>query len=127
MIGLLMSAVEDYSLYSPNIVSMATRDVVGIVTQIDQPEARTDLAAMWLELCGCRNIFYVSSVTGEGVGELLEYLREEGEILPWERKKAGAGSAPKEEGEASENPNLGEPGAWEKASASRINREPGKR
>lgn len=79
VIGLLMSAVEDYSLYSPNIVSLSTRDVIGIVTQIDQPDARIDLAAMWLELTGCKTIFYVSSITGEGVGEILEYLKEEGD------------------------------------------------
>ena len=35
IVGLLMSAIEDYSLYSPNIVSMATREVIGIVTQIN--------------------------------------------------------------------------------------------
>lgn len=89
VIGLLMSAVEDYSLYSPNIVSLSTRDVIGIVTQIDRPEARVDLAGMWLKLTGCKHIFYVSSVTGEGVGDILEYLREEGDILPWEKKKEG--------------------------------------
>ena len=85
VIGLLMSAVEDYSLYSPNIVSLATREVVGIVTQIDRPEARIDLATMWLELTGCRTIFYVSSVSGEGVGDILNYLREEGDEMPWEK------------------------------------------
>ena len=52
VVGLLMSAVEDYSLYSPNIVSLATRDVIGIVTQIDREDARVDLATMWLELAG---------------------------------------------------------------------------
>ena len=87
VIGLLMSAVEDYSLYSPNIVSMATREVIGIVTQIDKAEARTDLATMWLELCGCKKIFYVSSVTGQGVGDILEYLRQDGDVLPWDIKK----------------------------------------
>lgn len=91
VIGLLMSATEDYSLYSPNIVSMATRDVIGIVTQIDRPNARTDLAAMRLELCGCTKIFYVSSVTGEGVGDILNYLREEGDVLPWEREQEAKG------------------------------------
>ena len=49
VVGLLMSAVEDYSLYSPNIVSMATRDVIGIVTQIDRENARVDLATSWLQ------------------------------------------------------------------------------
>lgn len=87
VVGLLMSALEDYSLYSPNIVSMATRDVIGIVTQIDQPGARPELAAMRLSLAGCKTIFYVSSVTGEGVGRILEYLREPGDIMPWEGKK----------------------------------------
>ena len=51
------------------------------VTQIDQPDARPDLAAMWLELTGCKKIFYVSSVTGEGVGDILDYLREEGRCV----------------------------------------------
>lgn len=85
VIGLLASAVEDYSLYSPNIVSMATRDVIGIVTQIDRENARPDLAAMWLELAGCKKIFYVNSVDGDGVGDILNYLREDGDVLPWEK------------------------------------------
>ena len=80
VVGLLMSAIEDYSLYSPHIVSMATREVIGIVTQIDQPDARPDLAAMWLELTGCKKIFSVSSV-------ILDYLREEGDVMPWEREE----------------------------------------
>lgn len=91
IIGLLMSAREDYSLYSPNLVSMATREVVGIVTQIDQPDARVDLATMWLKLTGCKKIFYVSSITGEGVGEILEYLKEEQDKLPWEEQERKGG------------------------------------
>lgn len=87
IVGLLMSAMEDYSLYSPNIVSLGTREVIGIVTQIDRPGARIDLATMWLELAGCKKIFYVSSVTGEGVADILEYLKEEGDIMPWEEVK----------------------------------------
>ena len=42
---------------------------------------------MWLELTGCKKIFYVSSVTGEGVGDILDYLREEGDVMPWEREE----------------------------------------
>lgn len=85
IVGLLMSATEDYSLYSPNIVSLGTREVIGIVTKIAEANARLDLAAMWLELAGCKKIFYVDSITGEGVAEILEYLREEGDELPWEK------------------------------------------
>ena len=85
VVGLLMSAVEDQSLYIPNIVSLATRDVIGIVTQIDREDARVDLATMWLELAGCKKIFYVNSIDGEGVGDILDYLREDGDVLPWEK------------------------------------------
>lgn len=86
VIGLLISSLEDYCLYSPNIASLATREVIGIVTQIDQPNARPDLASMWLRLSGCKKIFYVSSVTGEGIGEILEYLKEDGDVMPWEKE-----------------------------------------
>lgn len=58
VIGLLMSSLEEYSLYSPNIAAGATREVVGIVTQIDNKNARADLAEAWLSLAGCKkNIF----------------------------------------------------------------------
>lgn len=77
VVGLLMSATEPYSLYSPNITCMVNREVVGIVTQIDLPNANPQQARRWLELCGCRRIFFVSAVTGEGLDELMAYLMEE--------------------------------------------------
>lgn len=83
VVGLLINAAEPYSLYSPNITSMANRDVIGIVTQIDAPFANPQRAERWLRLAGCKTIFHVSSYTGEGVADILEYLREEGDILPW--------------------------------------------
>ena len=84
VVGLLMSSLDDYSLYSPHIVAGATREVIGIVTQIDQENARPDLAEMWLKLAGCKTIFYISSYTGEGIPELFNHLREENDIMPWE-------------------------------------------
>lgn len=104
VVGLLMSAVEDYSLYSPNIVSMATRPVIGIVTQIDRENARVDLATMWLELAGCKKIFYVNSIDGEGVGDILNYLREDGDVLPWEREPDGAEAAAEEKDDRETKP-----------------------
>lgn len=76
VIGLLASSLEDYTLYSPNIASMATRPVIGIVTQIDRPGARPDWAELFLKNAGCKDIFFVSSTTGEGIEELLDYLLE---------------------------------------------------
>lgn len=74
VMGLLLSATEQYSLYGPCITAQANREVIGIVTQIDRPDARPDRAAAWLELAGCKKIFFVSSVSGEGIKELLDYL-----------------------------------------------------
>lgn len=85
VVGLLLSATEPYSLYPPNVTCMANRDVIGIVTKIDHPAARPEQAAEWLRLAGCKTIFPVSSYTGDGIWQILEYLREPGEVLPWEK------------------------------------------
>ncbi|MGL5436432.1 MAG: DJ-1/PfpI family protein [Lachnospiraceae bacterium] len=58
--------------------------MIGIITQINQPNARVDLARAWLELAGCKTIFKISTVTGDGVPDLLEYLKEAGDKMPWE-------------------------------------------
>lgn len=77
VVGLLLSATEPYSLYSPNITCMVNREVVGIVTQINEPKADPERAARWLRLSGCKKIFYVDSTVGTGVPDILSYLREE--------------------------------------------------
>lgn len=87
VVGLLISATEPYSLYPPCVTSACNREVVGIVTKIDHPEANIAQAAEWLKLAGCEKIFYVSSYTGEGILELLEHLREVDDIMPWEYVK----------------------------------------
>ena len=84
VVGLLAASTEPYSLYPPNITCMVNRDVIGIVTKIDKEDGDVGQAAKWLELTGCKKIFYVNSKTGEGVAEILEYLREPGDVMPWE-------------------------------------------
>ena len=84
VVGLLISAIEPYSLFPPCCAAACNRDVIGIVTQIDRPEANPELAERWLRLAGCHTVFHVSSVQGDGVAELLSYLREPGDVLPWE-------------------------------------------
>lgn len=85
VVGLLLSAIEPYSLYPPCVCAMANREVVGIVTKIDHRDAVPERAEQWLRLAGCRKIFFVSAYTGEGLSELMEYLKEDGEVLPWEQ------------------------------------------
>lgn len=86
VVGLLLSAVEEYSLYPPCVTAVSTRPVIGIVTQIDRKNARPERAAAWLRLAGCQDIFFVSSFTGEGVWKIIEYLSEEGDLLLWSRE-----------------------------------------
>ncbi|MFQ7473272.1 MAG: EutP/PduV family microcompartment system protein [Anaerovoracaceae bacterium] len=87
VVGLLISAIEPYSLYPPNVTTVSNREVIGIVTKIDHPIADPKQAELWLKLAGCEKVFFVSSYTGEGIAELLEYLKEEGDVMPWEEAK----------------------------------------
>lgn len=84
VVGLLIAANEQYSLFPPNITCMVNRDVIGIVTKIDAPDAKPEQAERWLRLSGCKNIFFVNSTANEGIAEILEYLREDGDRMPWE-------------------------------------------
>ena len=76
VVGLLLSAIEPYSLYPPSVTVLANREVIGIVTQIDRPNADPDQAERWLRLAGCQTVYRVSSRTGEGLAEVLNHLRE---------------------------------------------------
>ena len=60
--------------------------MIGIVTKINDPDAHVERSADWLRLAGCKKIFYVDSKKQEGIPELLEYLREEGDVMPWEKE-----------------------------------------
>ena len=74
VIGFILAANEPFSLYSPGTVAMATREVIGIVTQINAEDANPELAAEWLRLAGCEKIFFVDSVTREGLDKLIAHL-----------------------------------------------------
>ena len=63
---------------------MCNRDVIGIVTKIHDPKANPERSAKWLRLAGCKQVFYVDSKTGESIPEILEYLRDPGDVMPWE-------------------------------------------
>lgn len=87
VVGLLISAVEPYSLFPPCCTPVCNRDVIGIVTKINHPDANVERARNWLSLAGCENIFEVDSVSGEGVWKIFDYLKEDGDVLPWEENK----------------------------------------
>ncbi|MGI6109141.1 MAG: EutP/PduV family microcompartment system protein [Eubacteriaceae bacterium] len=87
VVALVLSATEPYSLYPPNIAPLANRPVIGIVTKADDPKADVAQATEWLELTGADPIFPVSSFNGDGIWQLLDYLKEPGDVLPWESKE----------------------------------------
>ena len=69
VVGLLMSSREPYSLYPPCVTPLCNR------------------AESWLRLAGCETIFRVDSKTGEGVWKIIDYLREDGDVLPWDEEE----------------------------------------
>ena len=89
VVGLVLSANEPYSIFSPCLTSMVNRETIGIITGIDKPDANVERVRRWLQLAGCKKVFAVSSITGEGVQELLAYLRED---MPQRRKKTADAS-----------------------------------
>ncbi len=94
VVGLVLSANEPYSIFSPCLTSMVNREVIGIVSGIDKPDANVERVTRWLKLAGCKKIFPVCAITGQGLRELIEYLETDEErarrlqIEEEERKKA---------------------------------------
>ncbi len=87
VVGLVLSATEPFSLFPPCCAVMVNRPVIGIVTKTDSKYANKNRAKNWLELAGCQKVFFTSSYIGDGIFEILEYLKEDGDILPWEISK----------------------------------------
>ena len=77
IVGLVLSANEPYSIFSPCLTSMVNREAIGIITGIDKPDANVERVYRWLQLAGCKKIFPVSSITGEGIAELAAYLKDD--------------------------------------------------
>ena len=74
VIGLLLGADEPYSLYSPCITCMTTKEVIGIITKIDHKNANVQNAENWLKLAGCKKIFKVNSLANQGIDEIKKHL-----------------------------------------------------
>ena len=77
IVGLVLSANEPYSIFSPCLTSMVNREAIGIITGIDKPDGNVERVERWLRLAGCKKIFPVSSITGEGIAKLAAYLQDD--------------------------------------------------
>ncbi|MBE5743164.1 MAG: EutP/PduV family microcompartment system protein [Clostridiales bacterium] len=95
VVGLVLSANEPYSIFSPCLTSMVNRESIGIITGIDKPDANVERVRRWLELAGCKKIFPVSAITGEGISELVDFLKEDNKkVIPKSNKSAVITSNP---------------------------------
>lgn len=92
VVGLVLSANEPYSIFSPCITSLVNREVIGIVSGIDKPDANVERVTRWLKLAGCKKIFPVSAITGEGLDKIIEFLEEDDDREEAKQKKAALSS-----------------------------------
>lgn len=101
VVGLVLSANEPYSIFSPCITSLVNREVIGIVSGIDKPDANVERVTRWLQLAGCKKIFPVSAITGEGLDKIIEFLEEDDGRAPPNKQKGAqhANGKKKKEGE----------------------------
>ena len=90
VVGLVLSANEPYSIFSPCLTSMVNREVIGIISGIDKPDANVERVTRWLKLAGCKKIFPVCAITGEGLRELIEYLETDEERARRLKREAAA-------------------------------------
>ena len=74
VVALLIAADDDYSLFPPCITCLVNREVIGIVTKVDRAEPAR--AEAWLRLSGCKTVFCVNSLGGEGVEAVLEHINQ---------------------------------------------------
>ena len=82
VVGLVLSSNEPYSIFSPCLTSMVNREVIGIVSGIDKPDGNVERVTRWLKLAGCKKVFPVSSITGEGIKELAAFLQDDEDKKP---------------------------------------------
>ena len=74
VVALLIAADDDYSLFPPCITCLVNREVIGIVTKTDK--ADPSRAERWLRLSGCKDVFFVDSLTQNGINLVLEHLNQ---------------------------------------------------
>lgn len=75
VIVLVQDATEISTMFPPGYGGQFVKPVVGVVTKSDiaSPKQIED-ARKYLEMAGVKDIFPVSSVTGEGVQDFVRYL-----------------------------------------------------
>lgn len=75
LIAFLQDATEEGTMFPPAYSSTFPKPVIGIVTKCDLADARAvNRAREYLTLAGAGKMFLTSSLSGEGIDELVAYL-----------------------------------------------------
>jgi len=74
VIGLVQDCTDNASIFPPNFASMFNKKVIGFITKIDCQEGNIKYAEECLRNAGASKIFKVSSLEGNGIEEIKEYL-----------------------------------------------------
>lgn len=87
VIAMVQAADEPFNLFGASLRSFVQRPLIGIITKIDSPYANVPMVRQWMDNAGCERIFLVNNATGEGIPELMEYLKEDFPPLSLEEAK----------------------------------------
>lgn len=87
VVAIVQAADEPYNLFSPCLRTFILRPLIGIITKTDSPYANIPMVRQWMTDAGCERIFLVNNVNREGIGELIEYLREDPVRITLEQAK----------------------------------------
>ena len=72
----LHSAVNRTTQMAPGLATLFNRRVLGVVTQVDRPDANVRRARKFLANAGLKDIIEVSAVTGQGMDALRAIVDE---------------------------------------------------
>ena len=87
VVAIVQAADEPFNLFGENSRCFIQRPLIGIITKIDSPYANIPMVTQWLINAGCERIFQINNVTREGVGELMDYLKDDLPPLTMEQAK----------------------------------------
>ena len=74
VVGIVISANEPFCVFPPGCAAMVNRDVIGIVTGIDKPDANVPQATRWLGLRVPPDILH-QLLHRSGLSDIMDYLR----------------------------------------------------
>ena len=87
VVAIVQAADEPYNLFCSCLQSFILRPLIGVITKTDSPYANSPMIKQWMNDAGCERIFEINNKTGEGVAELVEYLKDDLPTLSMQQAK----------------------------------------